>query len=217
MAGSAECRSQNGAFVFAKQFLDPSQRDRIDVPCVAGDVGHLLHPAIMRRMESVVHAGGQSQRHVPAIAVLFDKTAVTHQIVQRVRKALDLMHGGLSDRAAGADDGVTRAYENLRARVDRPFAVLEFADEAVVHASEMRFFRFAEVQIRKKAPQCNGQIANEWLLDLAEPADELRGQSARNTVGQQKVQILLREQPQNLRSHRHNTVISLTYSLFRSY
>src|SRR6266436_3637731 len=99
----------------------------------------------MWRMESVIHARGQSQRHVATIPMQFDRIAVAHEIVQRVRKALDLIEGGVRDRAAGADDRVTRADENLRTGIDRPFAVLEFADEAIVHASEMRFFRFAEV------------------------------------------------------------------------
>src|SRR5258708_14808166 len=51
MTGGAERRFQNGAFVFAEQFLDPSQCDRIDVPGVAGHVRDLFDPAIMRRME----------------------------------------------------------------------------------------------------------------------------------------------------------------------
>jgi hypothetical protein len=62
-----------------------------------------------------------------------------------------------------------------------------------MQASELIFLRLAQVQIRKEAPRCDGQIADQRLLDLAEPAYELRGQSARNTVGEQKIQILVRE------------------------
>ena len=195
MIGGAQCHFQNGAFVFAKQSLDPPQGDRIDVPGIAGNVGHLFDPAIMRCMESVVHARCQSQRHVAAVATLLDQMGVAQKIVQRVGKALDLMEGGVSDGAAGADDRVTGAYQCVGAGVDRPSAVLEFSDEAVMHAAELIFFRLAQVQIRKEAPRCDRQIADERLLDLAEPAYELRGQSARNTVGDQEIQIFLGEQP----------------------
>src|SRR5262249_21411404 len=100
--------------------------------------------------------------------------------------------------ACGTDDRVTRAHENLAVGVDRPPAILELADEAIMHAPELRFFRLAEVQIGKEAPQSNREVANERLLGLADPAYELRGQSPRNTVGQQKIQIFLSEQPHNL-------------------
>jgi hypothetical protein len=41
---------------------------------------------------------------------------------------------------------------------------------------------------------------------LAEPANELRGEPARNPVGEQEIDVLLRKYPKDLSSHRHRTV-----------
>ena len=73
---AVSCRPQQRAFVLAEQLFDPAQRDRIDVPGVAGNVGHLLDAAIMRRVEAVVHARGQPQRDVAAVAVGLDQVGV---------------------------------------------------------------------------------------------------------------------------------------------
>ena len=66
---AVERRPQDGALVLAEQLLDALERDRVDVPGVAGDVGHLLDAAVMRRVEAVIHARGQPQRDVAAVAV----------------------------------------------------------------------------------------------------------------------------------------------------
>ena len=58
---------------------------------------------------------------------------------------------------------------------NRPYTLLEFADEAIVHAAEMRFLRLAEIHIGKESPDADRKFANHRLLDLAEPADELCG------------------------------------------
>ncbi len=51
----------HGALVLAEQALDPLQRDRVDVPGIAGDVDHALDAAVVRCMEAVVHARCQAQ------------------------------------------------------------------------------------------------------------------------------------------------------------
>ena len=61
-----------GPFVLAEELFDAPQRDRIDVPGVAGNVGDLVDTAIVRRMEPMVHARGQPQRHEAAVAVGVD-------------------------------------------------------------------------------------------------------------------------------------------------
>ncbi len=48
---------KHGALILAEQLLDAFERDRIDVPGVARNVGHLLDAAVMRRMKTMVHAG----------------------------------------------------------------------------------------------------------------------------------------------------------------
>ncbi len=45
-------------------WLDALERDRVHVPGVAGDVGDALDAAVVRRVEAVVHARGDAQRHV---------------------------------------------------------------------------------------------------------------------------------------------------------
>jgi hypothetical protein len=79
-------------------------------------------------------------------------------------------------------------------------ALLQFADEALVHAAEARGLGLAEIEPGEQPPQPDGRVADERLLDLAEPADEQRREPARNAVGQQEIEVLLREQPQHLGS-----------------
>ncbi len=100
-------------------------------------------------MEAVVHARGQAQCHVAAIAVGLDQFPVAQQIVQRVRKTLGLVEARAGDGAAGADNGIAWADQDVRRLVDRARAVLELAGEAIVHAAEMRLLGFAQIEIRK--------------------------------------------------------------------
>jgi hypothetical protein len=61
----------DGALVLAEQVFHALQRDGIDVPGIAGDVVHLLDPAVAGRVKAVIHAGGQPQGHeLPAEIVL---------------------------------------------------------------------------------------------------------------------------------------------------
>ena len=64
----------------------------------------------------------------------FDQLRIAQQILQRVGKALGLKKLGAGDGAAGADDGVARAHQDIGGAVDRPRAVFELADEAIVQA-----------------------------------------------------------------------------------
>src|SRR4029077_18162350 len=121
------------AVFLAEWPLDALKGDRIDVPGIAGDVDHLLDPAVMRCMEAVVHAGRQAQRDIAAVAVRLDQCAIAEQILQRVGKTLGLIELSAGDRAASADDGVAGTDQNIRPAVDRPRPVLELAGEAVVH------------------------------------------------------------------------------------
>src|SRR5215471_4679082 len=124
----------------------------------------------MRRVKTVIHARRQPQRHVPGVSMCIDHIAITHEIIQCVGAVLDLIERGLGDRAACPDDRVARAYDNLRIVLDGPCTVLEFADKAIVQASEMRFLRFTEIQIRKETPYSYGEVPDHRVLDLAEPA-----------------------------------------------
>ena len=72
-----------------------------------------------------------------------DQIRIAQQVPQRVGKALGLIELGSRNRAAGADDGVARADQNIGCAVDRPGAILEFADEAIVQAAERVFLASA--------------------------------------------------------------------------
>jgi hypothetical protein len=206
VAGGGKRRAQQRAFVLAEQLLDAPQRDWIDVPGVPGDVGDLIDPAVVRRVEPVVHARGQPQRHVSAIGKSSSESVIAEQIRQCVGKSLDLVGRGAGDAAARADDRVTWTDENLGAAIDRARTVLELADEAIVQAAKVRFFRFAQIEIGKETPQGNREVAHQRLLDLAEPAHELRGQPTGDPVGEQEVEIFLLHEPQKAGPERHRAV-----------
>ncbi len=60
-----------------------------------------------------------------------------------------------------------------------------------MHAAKTRFTRLAEIKVREEAPDHYRQIADQWLLDPAEPANEAGQQTPGDSIGQQEVQILL--------------------------
>src|SRR5262249_56254207 len=91
----------------------------------------------MRGMETGIHARFQPQRRIGAVATALDQTRVKQQILQRVRKALGLEQRGAADFAAGADDRVARADQNVRAALDWADAILEFANKHVVQAFQL--------------------------------------------------------------------------------
>ena len=215
MAAGREPGAHDGAFVLAEQPLDPPERDRIDVPGIARHVDDAFDAAVVRRVEAVIHARGEPQRDITAVAVRVHEVALGQEFAERVRKSLGLVEPGAGDRAASADDGVARAHQDVRPAVDRARAVLELADEAIVHAAEARFLRLPQVEIGKEPPRADRQIAHQRLLDAAEPADELRDQPARNAVGEQEIDVLLLQDAQKLGADRHGAVNSAGYTAIR--
>src|SRR5208282_2223032 len=137
-----------------------------------------------------------------------DEIAIAEQLFERIAETLGLVELGAGDRAAGADDRVAWTDEDVRPAVDRARAVLELADEAIVHAAELRLLRLPQVEVGKQPPETDRNIANDRLFDAAEPADELRGKPARDAVGEQKIDIFLLQQAQELGADRHGVVNS---------
>src|SRR5262249_18993661 len=107
-------------------------------------------------------------------ATALDQTRVKQQILQRVRKALGLEQRGAADFAAGADDRVARADQNVRAALDWADAILEFANKTVVQAFELRLLGLAQIEVGEYPPAADGKIAGDRLFDSAEPAHDLR-------------------------------------------
>ncbi len=114
VAGGVKPCSNHGAFVLAEEFLDPLERNGINVPGVPGDVGHLFHAAVVGSVEMMVHAGREPQGNVAAIAVEIYEIRIAKQILQTVWKSLDLHQLSAIDRAARADDSVAWADKHRR-------------------------------------------------------------------------------------------------------
>jgi hypothetical protein len=129
---------------------------------------------------------------------------VAEQVPQAVGKALDLEDPAVLHPPRRADDRVAGTDEDVRVGVDRPRPVLEPADEAVVQAAEARLPRVAQVQVGEQAPDAHRQVADERLLDPAEPADEARGQPPGDAVGEQEVDVLLHGDPRDRGAERHH-------------
>ena len=109
------------ALILAEQFGDAVERDRIDVPCVAGNVNDLVDDAVVWRMEAVIHAGRQPQRNVLAVAIELDELRVDQQILQRVGKSFGLDQLVPVDPSAGADNRIAGTGYDIAGR-SRPDA-----------------------------------------------------------------------------------------------
>ena len=73
-------------------------------------------------------------------------------------------------------------------------------------------FRLAQVQIGEQPPQGDAAAAHPGMFDAAPPAHEARQQPPRNAVGEQKIDVLLLNQPRDQGSRGHLSVIRLQYS-----
>ena len=201
----AEAGLNDGVLVLAVELLDAADGDRVGVPGVARKVVEVDDPAVVRGMEPVVHAGRQPQRHVAPVAVESFEHRIVEEIVQRVREPLGLNHDVAVDRPRGAHDGVAGAHQHVRVGIDRAHARLELANEAVVQAVERRLGRLVEIGIGEQAPEPDRKIAHQRLADLADPADELRRQAARNAIRQQEVELFLLAEAGQYGSSGHGT------------
>jgi len=206
VAARREPQAQHRALVAAEQLVDTPQRHRVDVPQFAGVVGDRFEAAIVRRVEAVIHAGGQPQRRIATVPVQVDEVRVAEQVRQGIGPVLHLQQFVAGDGAASADDGVARADENIRIGVDRPGAVAQRTGEAVVQARELLFLRVAEVDVGEEAPGRDRDVAHHGLLDVREPAHEPGRETLGNPVGQEEVQILLLRQTVDDGAHCHGSV-----------
>ena len=104
----------------ARSFLQNSratrlERDRIDVPGIAGDVVDLGHVTVLRRVESVIHARGQAKRDVGAVTVTLRERGDRRPDRQVCSRNPSPGSARAGDAPAGADDGVARADEHAQA------------------------------------------------------------------------------------------------------
>lgn len=186
---------QHGALVFAEQLLHALESDGINVPGVAGNIGHVLQGAISRGMKAVVHAGGQAQGDE---RTAFENAGprgtgrrTPEQAVQGIGKAFCLINLSVLNAAAGANDGITGGGERVWGGVNRTDAGFEFPDKTSVQGVKVCFTGFAQVQVAEKFPDGYGQFRDPWVANLAPPAHQPGQGDARDAVGEQEIQVLL--------------------------
>ncbi len=83
MAAFVERQLHDRPFIAAEETRHALQRRWIHIPGIARDMAHVLDGAGVRRVEAMVHAGGEPQRYVGAVAVSGDKLLFTDEFSQR--------------------------------------------------------------------------------------------------------------------------------------
>jgi hypothetical protein len=132
------------------------------------------------------------------------------QVQQRVRHPLGLEQRVALDPTARADHGIAGADQHGGIRVDRPRAVLQLADEAVVQAVEALLLRLVQREVvGEPAPEADREVAHQGLFDPAEAAHQRRGPAAWNVVAEQEVEPFPLPQALQRRPGGHAAVTSL--------
>ena len=110
------------------------------------------------------------------------------------------------DAAERADDGIARTDHDRRIGIGRTQAGLELARKTIMQALEVGLARLGKIEIGKQPPAGDREIADQGLLDLAEPAHEPGQGRPRDTIGQQEVQVFLLGQSGDQASNCHESV-----------
>jgi len=106
----------------------------------------------------------------------------------------------------GAEQRIRRADEDGWILSDRPGTGAQFAHEGGVQAREALLFRVGEIDVAEQPPEADGGVADEGLLDPADPPHRPRREAAGQPVGEEEVQILLGADAAQRRTKRHHTV-----------
>ena len=119
-----------------------------------------LDPAVIRRVEAMVHAGHQPQGDEAPVAVLLDQRGIAEQVLERVRRALDLKQFGILNPAVRADDGVAGTDHDRRIGIGRPQARAELPGKAIVQALEAGLASLGKIELGKQPPARDRQLAD---------------------------------------------------------
>ena len=204
----------------ARSFLQNSfsiapERDRIDVPGVARDVG--------RRCSTRQSCGawkrwymldGQPQRDVAAVAVALRPASRSRE--QFAAACREIPWPGRASVPAIAPQAPTMASHGLTrtsgSAIDRPRAVLELADEAIVHAAEARFLasRRSRSEKRRHAPIDRSRTSG-CSMRLNQPMNCVTSRRGMRLVSR-KLMSSCCEDAQNLGPDRHGAVNSAGYT-----
>ena len=168
----------------------PAQRDRIDVPDVAMKRRVTSRSRHARRVEAVIHARRQPQRHVSAVAMLVDE-ARSPAGQQRIGRTLDLKQLVSSIRP-WAPTMPSKGWRRIGLGSDRARTGLQRAREAIVQALETRLRRFLEPKIAgEQSPKPERESADEPILDAAETSHQQRRGAARQAIRDKEVDALV--------------------------
>src|SRR5258708_13266230 len=108
----------------------------------------MVDAAVMRRVETVIHAGRQPQGDKTSVAVRIDQRGVAEQVEQRVPGALDLKQFGIGDRTKGADDRIAGADHNRGIEIGWTQAGAKLARKTIMQAFEMCLPPFDQIKLR---------------------------------------------------------------------
>src|SRR5262245_28658403 len=191
LIAGCEAGANNDTLVAAKKLLNPRQGSWVEVPCVAPDVCHVLGSTIVRSMKAMIHAGSQAQCGIAAVVVGRGQRAVAKQFLQRIRRAFHLQELGAGDATAGSNDPITRSNKRVGVMINGTRAFLQLADETVTQTGEVRLLGLTKIEIGEKAPDGDGEITDERLLDGAEPTNQTRGEPPRNAIGKNEIEAFV--------------------------
>jgi hypothetical protein len=104
LSAGFDAQANDSALVSAKDTINAFEGGGIDIPDSAWHMADAFYVDIVRRMEAVIHAGGEPQRSVDAPLQVGGGRLVAEEFVQRVRRSFDLKQFVATDGAAGASD-----------------------------------------------------------------------------------------------------------------
>ena len=189
-----QAQSHHGSLVFAEEVFDPSEGDRIDVPGVSRNGGHLFNGARFRTVEAVVHVRGQSQGDEATVLKICGGSGAAEEIFDRVGESLRLESLHPTHRTPGSDDAITGTHQDFGIRIHRSHSGFQFAGEAFLKAVKSLVLGFAEVEVGEELPHCDRSPREQRISNTAEAAHGVGQQGPWQTIGEQKVQILLQQQ-----------------------
>ncbi len=183
-------KAQNCTFVAAKQSRHPRQRNRIDIPNIAGVVGHRAQHRVSGRMKAVIHAREQAKRDVGCAFELIGKRPVAQQILKPVAQSLGLKKGLRLHPSAGPYNRVAGACPDAWSRIDGSKTLAKLANEAIAQRCKLRVLGLTKVKVGKKLPNPHRELRKHWALNRGEPAHEVRERNTRDSIGQDEIELV---------------------------
>ena len=142
-------------------------------------------------MKAVVHRRGDANRDKHTILPRSVSAQRAQQVGEGVGKAFGLVDLIALHATHGTHDAIAGTDHGAWVGVNRAGTGLELANEAVVQAVELLLFRLGQIQVSKRLPGGDGQVAHQRVGALAEPAHKAGEGQAGYPVGQQEIEVFL--------------------------